>query len=111
LPAGQFIAPEVAQDRLLRIIDLHRSLQAEINARDVGREVEVLVEREAKSAGDLLGRTDGYKVVAFPGAASLIGQYTHVRLTATTGATFRGVRRDHEADHRTERTPSLAIVA
>jgi tRNA-2-methylthio-N6-dimethylallyladenosine synthase len=77
---------------LQRLIDLHRDIQAQINSAEVGRTVEVLVERAAKSAGDMLGRTDSYKAVAFPGDASLIGTYVHVQFTATTGSTFRGVR-------------------
>jgi tRNA-2-methylthio-N6-dimethylallyladenosine synthase len=92
LPASQFIAPDVAQDRLQRLIDLHRGIQSEINAGEVGTRVEVLVERAAKSAGDMLGRSDRNKVVAFPGDESLVGLYVHVRTTSTTGATFRGER-------------------
>jgi tRNA-2-methylthio-N6-dimethylallyladenosine synthase len=55
-----------------------------------GRTVEVLIERNARSAGDLLGRTDSNKVVAFPGEETRIGQFTHVLLGSTSGATFRG---------------------
>jgi tRNA-2-methylthio-N6-dimethylallyladenosine synthase len=92
LPAAQFVDADVAQQRLQRLIDLHRGIQNEINSAEVGRLEEVLVEREAKSAGDMLGRTERYKTVAFPGDMSLVGRYVTVRLTATTGATFRGVR-------------------
>jgi tRNA-2-methylthio-N6-dimethylallyladenosine synthase len=91
LPEGQFIAPEVGQERLERLIELHRGIQAEINAGDVGSTVEVLVERRARYEGELLGRTGSYKVVAFPGDESLIGRYLDVQITGTTGATFRGV--------------------
>ncbi|HSJ15252.1 MAG TPA: MiaB/RimO family radical SAM methylthiotransferase [Longimicrobiales bacterium] len=91
LPPGQFVPDDVAQARLLEVIDLHRSIQAEINRAALGSVEEVLIERAARSAGDLLGRTSGSKVVAFPGDASRIGRYAHVQLTATTGATFRGV--------------------
>ncbi|HSK19012.1 MAG TPA: MiaB/RimO family radical SAM methylthiotransferase [Longimicrobiales bacterium] len=94
LPEGQFVAADIAQERLARLIDLHREIQAEINAGEVGGTVEVLVERAARSDGDMLGRTGSYKVVAFPGDESLIGRYLHVRLTGTTGATFRGVAID-----------------
>ncbi|MEX1182272.1 MAG: MiaB/RimO family radical SAM methylthiotransferase [Gemmatimonadota bacterium] len=97
LPAGQFIAADVAQSRLQRLIDLHRGIQREINVGAIGRTIEVLVEREAKSAGDMLGRTESYKVAAFPGDRSIIGQYVRVRLTGTTGATFRAVRVEEEA--------------
>jgi tRNA-2-methylthio-N6-dimethylallyladenosine synthase len=92
LPREQFVDPALAQQRLERLISLHRGIQAEINRGEVGRTVEVLVERAAKSEGDMLGRTGSYKVVAFPGDASLVGSYVHVRLTSTTGATFRGER-------------------
>jgi MiaB/RimO family radical SAM methylthiotransferase len=94
LPADQFIAPDVAQSRLERLIALQRSIQASINESELGRVVEALVERRAKSHGDMLGRTDGYKVVAFPGDETLVGRYVDVRLTGTTGATFRGERVD-----------------
>ena len=94
LPAGEFVADDVAQERLARIIELHREIQSEINHAEIGRTVEVLVERAARSAGDMLGRTEHNKVVAFPGDASLVGRYLTVRLTSTTGATFRGARVD-----------------
>ncbi|HEX6306724.1 MAG TPA: MiaB/RimO family radical SAM methylthiotransferase [Longimicrobiales bacterium] len=94
LPREQFVDPDVAQERLQRLIDLHRAIQSGINAGEVGATVEVLVERRARSNGDMLGRTGTYKVVAFPGDESLLGRYLHVRLTATTGATFRGVAID-----------------
>ncbi len=91
LPREQFLAPAVAQHRLERLIAVQREIQAEINAGEVGREIEVLVEREARSSGDMLGRADSNKVAAFPGDASLVGHYVRVRLTATTGATFQAV--------------------
>jgi tRNA-2-methylthio-N6-dimethylallyladenosine synthase len=91
LPRDQFIPADVAQARLERLIEVQRAIQAEINAGEVGRIVEVLVEREAKSPDDLLGRTDSYKVAAFPGDPALIGKYVRLQLVSTTGATFRGV--------------------
>jgi tRNA-2-methylthio-N6-dimethylallyladenosine synthase len=92
LPVDQFIADDVARHRLERLIAVQREIQADINAGEVGREEAVLVERSAKSTGDMLGRTERFKVVAFPGDDSLTNTYVPVRLTATTGATFRGVR-------------------
>src|SRR5690606_33537218 len=84
-----FLPDEVAQRRLEQLIDLHRRIQLEINQAEVGRTVEVLVEREARRGG-LQGRTEGNKVVTFDGAATLIGSFVSVRLTSTTGATFTG---------------------
>ena len=94
MPAAEFIPENVAQARLLELIELHRTIQHEINSAAVGTVEEVLVERVARSAGDVLGRTEGNKVVAFPGSAVSIGQYLLVRLTETTGATFRGLPLD-----------------
>jgi len=91
LPRADFVSDDVAQERLLGVIELHRTIQDQINRAAVGSVEEVLIERVARSAGDVLGRTEGNKVVAFPGPRSSIGEYVHVRLTETTGATFRGV--------------------
>ncbi|HEX6589602.1 MAG TPA: MiaB/RimO family radical SAM methylthiotransferase [Longimicrobiales bacterium] len=90
LPAADFIADDVAQARLERLIATHREIQAELNAARVGDVLEVLVERRAKSAGDMLGRTEGNNVVAFAGDESLAGRFAYVRITGTTGATFAG---------------------
>ncbi|HET9984669.1 MAG TPA: MiaB/RimO family radical SAM methylthiotransferase [Longimicrobiales bacterium] len=90
LPPEQFVAAAVAQERLERLIELHRGIQAEINRAEVGRVVEVLVEREARTRGDVLGRTRANKVVAFAGEPAWVGRFLDVRLTGTTGATFTG---------------------
>ncbi len=91
LPQDEFVPDDVAQQRLERIIELHRGIQAEINRRALGCTVEVLVERAARSAGDVLGRTDSNKVVAFAGSASLVGDFADVVITSTSGSTFTGV--------------------
>jgi len=90
LPTADMVPETVAQGRLARLIEVQRGIQAEINRAEVGRVEEVLVERVARSDGDVLGRTERNKVVAFPGSVDLIGRFLHVRLTETTGATFVG---------------------
>ncbi len=90
LPAGDFIADDVAQARLARLIATHREIQAQINRAAIGSVVEVLVERRAKSAGDMLGRTESNKVVAFAGGDDLVARMVDVRIDATTGSTFTG---------------------
>ncbi len=89
-PPEEFVPADVASARLERVIDVHRSLQLQLNRGELGSVREVLVEREARSPGDLLGRTATNKVVAFKAGDELIGCYRDVRLTATTGATFSG---------------------
>jgi tRNA-2-methylthio-N6-dimethylallyladenosine synthase len=95
LPREQFLPDDVAHARLERLIEVHRGIQAEINRAEVGRTVEVLVEKEARRGG-LQGRTQGNKVVVFDAPATLVGGFAEVRLTSTTGATFGGelVRRE-----------------
>lgn len=92
LPEDQFLPDDVAQARLEELIEVSRGIQADINAAEVGRVEEVLVEREARGEGQLMGRTRRGKVVAFPGDPALVGHYVHVELTGTTGATFSGRR-------------------
>jgi tRNA-2-methylthio-N6-dimethylallyladenosine synthase len=91
LPATDFVDPDEAQARLAELIEISRAVQAEINASEVGRVEEVLVEKTGRRPGQVLGRTRRNKVVAFDGGAAAIGSYTHVELRSTSGATFGGV--------------------
>jgi len=90
LPADDFVSEKTSGRRLEEAISLHRSIQREINEGEVGSEHEVLVERPARSEGDVLGRTGTGKVVAFPGTPEYRNTYRTVRLTSTSGPTFRG---------------------
>ncbi|MGD8495686.1 MAG: tRNA (N6-isopentenyl adenosine(37)-C2)-methylthiotransferase MiaB [Gemmatimonadales bacterium] len=92
LPAGDFVDEDVSGERLERLIGLHRDIQREIARSEIGQVREVLIEREARSDGDVLGRTPHNKVVAFPGELAEVGRYERVRLVSTSGATFRGER-------------------
>ncbi len=97
LPAEDFLPDAVGQARLEHLIQVQREIQAEINRSEVGRVEEVLVERAARSQGDVLGRTERNKVVAFPGPTDLVGRFVRVRLDDTTGATFMGTRIPEDA--------------
>jgi tRNA-2-methylthio-N6-dimethylallyladenosine synthase len=79
-----------AQARLEELIDLSRGIQAEINAGEVGRVEEVLIEKPGRHSGQNLGRTRRNKVVVFDGDPARVGEYTRVELERTTGATFTG---------------------
>ena len=91
-PPEDFVPDAEGQERLERLIEVHRGIQAEINESEVGRLETLLVEKEARDPGQILGRTRRNKVVAFLGSPELIGTYQEVRLTHTTGATFVGER-------------------
>ena len=90
LPADEFVPMSEAQVRLEELIEVSRGIQAEINAGEIGRIDEVLIERVGRYPGQILGRTRRNKVVAFDGDSGRIGCYTHVGLERTTGATFAG---------------------
>jgi tRNA-2-methylthio-N6-dimethylallyladenosine synthase len=90
LPWTDFIAANEAQARLTELIEVSRAIQAEINASEVGRIEEVLVEGEGRDPGQVRGRTRRSKVVVFEGGPVRIGDYTQVVLERTTGATFSG---------------------
>ncbi|MYB07550.1 MAG: tRNA (N6-isopentenyl adenosine(37)-C2)-methylthiotransferase MiaB [Gemmatimonadetes bacterium] len=92
LPAHQFIDDQVGQKRLERLIETTRSIQKEINQGEVGRVEELLIEREARSEGMVLGRTRRGKAAVVPGSNADIGTYLTARLTRTTGPTFVGER-------------------
>ena len=89
LPREQFVPDEVAQARLEHLIETHRAIQLQINRSEIGRVVEVLVEKEARRGG-LQGRTGSNKVVTFEGPATMIRAFASVRLIATSGSTFTG---------------------
>jgi len=89
-PQEDFLSKDEAQNRLAKLIEVHRGIQAEINEAEVGRTEEVLVEKEGRKSGQVLGRTRRNKAVAFIAPADAIGTYQQVLLTGTTGATFMG---------------------
>jgi tRNA-2-methylthio-N6-dimethylallyladenosine synthase len=89
-PEGDLISEEEGRARLEELIQLTRGIQKEINEGEVGRREEVLVEKEGKEAGFMLGRTRRNKVVVFPGRTSQVGSYRTLELIRTTGATFVG---------------------
>ncbi len=85
------VSEEVKIDRLNRIIALQNELSAESNRRDVGKEMEVLVEgRSKRSADEHFGRTSQNKVVVFPKGETKPGDFVRVRILDASSATLRG---------------------
>ncbi|TVP47263.1 MAG: MiaB/RimO family radical SAM methylthiotransferase [Gemmatimonadales bacterium] len=93
LPEDSFVPDAEAQARLEVLIRLARGIQAEISRTEVGRLEEVLAEKAGRDPGDLLGRTRRGKAVTFPASGHGPGDYVALRLSGTTGATFRGLPR------------------
>ncbi|MGN0658058.1 MAG: tRNA (N6-isopentenyl adenosine(37)-C2)-methylthiotransferase MiaB [Emergencia sp.] len=81
------IPEEIKHERFNRLVDLVNEISAEKNAAYKGRIEKVLVEGPDKNGkGILAGRTDGFKLVNFPGSRELIGTMVDVEITA--GKTF-----------------------
>lgn len=93
--ASKHLPDNVPEDvkiaRLNRMIALQNELSAESNRRDIGKEMEVLVEgRSKRSANELVGRTSQNKVVVFPKGDAKPGDFVKVRITEASSATLRG---------------------
>lgn len=85
------VPEEVKIDRLNRMIDLQRELSEASNRRQIGQEVEVLVEGFSKrSRSQLSGRTSQNKVVVFDKGTARIGDTVRCLIDDVTSATLLG---------------------
>lgn len=83
------IPEEVKIDRLNRMIAVQNELSLASHRKEIGREVEVLVEGVAKRSRDqMVGRTPQNKTVVFPRRDFRVGQTARVRVIDTTSATL-----------------------
>jgi tRNA-2-methylthio-N6-dimethylallyladenosine synthase len=91
MPAEWSVSDDVAAERMERLVDTVRGVARSQNLGLLGRQYEVLIEREARRGGELLqARTRDFRTVLVPGDTSMIGRYLTVELTGTTGSTFTG---------------------
>lgn len=89
------VSEEIKLHRLAEMIELQTKLSAESNAKDVGKEFDVLIEGFSKrSREQLFGRTGQNKVVVFDKGNCHIGQTVRVRITDSSSATLKGVLAD-----------------
>lgn len=85
------ISEEEKVRRLNEIIALQTQLSLESNQREIGKEVEVLVEGFSKrSKDDMYGRTSQYKTVVFPRTNQKVGDIVKVRVLEASAATLKG---------------------
>ncbi len=83
------VPEDVKIDRLNRMIALQNRLSAESNARDVGKEFEVLVEGVSRrSVEQWMGRTPQNKTCVFPRGNYRKGDTVRVRVVDSTSATL-----------------------
>lgn len=88
--------PEPAKEaRLARALAVQRRLAGAFRARQVGRELEVLIEGRARKGSDLTGRTRTNLIVNFPGQdggrdGERLGRTAAVRITGALPHSLRG---------------------
>ena len=85
------IPEEIKHERFNRLVDAVNTISEKKNAEYVGKVERVLVESVSKNNENALsGRTDGFKLVNFPGDKSLIGSFVDVRITASKTFSLEG---------------------
>jgi tRNA-2-methylthio-N6-dimethylallyladenosine synthase len=88
---GDTVSDDVKTRRIGEILDLQRAITDRKNATCVGQTLEVLVEgMSKKSADQWQGKTDGNKMVTFPGGRVAPGDYAGVRIERANTATLFG---------------------
>jgi tRNA-2-methylthio-N6-dimethylallyladenosine synthase len=83
--------PEHVKDaRLQELLALMREQSREALQRQVGRTLDVLIEKEGRNPGDMEGRTPDFKIVHFAGQPRQIGQVMPMRIIEAYGQSLRG---------------------
>jgi len=92
-PASKVIddIPESVKDaRLQTLLELTREQAKTATKRQVGKTLDILVEKEGKNPGDMQGRTPDFKIVHFQGQPRQIGQIMPVKITEAYAQSLRG---------------------
>jgi tRNA-2-methylthio-N6-dimethylallyladenosine synthase len=84
------VSDEDKTSRITRLVDLQRKISYRKNLEVVGKSFEVLVEGPGKKPNQLFGRSDGNKIVVFPGQGQLVGDFVDVRIEEVTPNTLIG---------------------
>jgi tRNA-2-methylthio-N6-dimethylallyladenosine synthase len=84
-PAANFdddVSREEKSARFMKLDNAQRRLQKQIYQSYLGRELNVIVERQSsKAASDMTGHSTCHKVVNFPGSDAMLGNIVQVRIT------------------------------
>jgi len=92
-PAGKSdddVPLAVKDERLQRLLTLLRQQTSDAMLRQIGRSLDVLVEKESRNVGDMQGRTPDFKIVHFKGNPRQVGQIMPIRITEAYGQSLRG---------------------
>ncbi len=88
--ADDNVPEEVKDERLQTLLACMREQAHAAMQRQVGKVLDVLVEKPGKREGDMQGRTPDFKIVHFRGRPRQIGQIMPVRIVEAYGQSLRG---------------------
>ena len=89
------IDEKISLERLQKLITLQEKITYEKYQEQIGRIVDVYVEKiSKKNKNDLSGKTRDNKIAVFPGDKSLIGKFVKVIITDATGWTLKGKKQN-----------------
>ncbi|MDX8396995.1 MAG: tRNA (N6-isopentenyl adenosine(37)-C2)-methylthiotransferase MiaB [Mariprofundaceae bacterium] len=84
------VPESIKNERLQRLLELTRAQTKQNMLKQIGRTVDVLVERSSKNEGEMQGRTADYRIVHFKGQMRQVGQILPVRVTKAFGQSLHG---------------------
>ncbi len=84
------IPGSIKSERVTRLVELQRKISYQKNRLAVGKIFEVLIEGRGKKPGQLIGRNDGNKILAFPGNGHKTGDFVFVEVEEATPNTLIG---------------------
>ncbi len=84
------VPESVKDERLQRLLSLMREQTREGMRQQIGKVVDVLVEKEGRDEGDMAGRTPDFRIVHFKGQRRQIGQVMPMRIVEAYGQSLRG---------------------
>ncbi|MGI6723814.1 MAG: tRNA (N6-isopentenyl adenosine(37)-C2)-methylthiotransferase MiaB [Arcobacteraceae bacterium] len=89
LELESIVSEDEAQQRLDKVIELHKSHQIELMAQNIGKTLQVMFE-ELKPNGEVSGFSDNYIQVFTKGSEELLGKIVDVKITDASRTTLRG---------------------
>ena len=94
-PAADYpdqIPPDVSRERMRRLLELQTEISAQKNRPLVGQTLRVLVDGPSPDGtpGIVTGRTEGGKLVHFPGSDELVGRFVNIRIDRADAFALRG---------------------
>ncbi len=88
--SGEQVAEEVKAERLARLQTLEIEQRTAFNTATVGRELDVLFEKQGRHSGQIGGKTPYLQAVHVDGPESLIGQVARVKIISTKPNSLAG---------------------